>query len=49
MFIRLIFLLVLIIDLTGIKLSPEDEEELTKKWQKALGPGSEVVVSNSSM
>ncbi|XP_066507175.1 multiple PDZ domain protein isoform X2 [Hoplias malabaricus] len=29
---------------TGIKLSPEEEEELTKKWQDTLGPRSEVIV-----
>ncbi|XP_072526790.1 multiple PDZ domain protein isoform X3 [Salminus brasiliensis] len=28
----------------GIKLSPEEEEELLKKWQNSLGPSNEVIV-----
>lgn len=29
----------------GPALSPDDEEELMKKWQEILGPSNEVVVS----
>ncbi|KAI4900868.1 hypothetical protein NFI96_019633, partial [Prochilodus magdalenae] len=29
---------------SGIKLSKEEEEELMKKWQNALGPSNEVIV-----
>ena len=35
--------------LTGVKLTPAEEEDLRKRWQHAVGPRYEVIVRFSLM